>query len=320
MVCLAAIILSSSYSSWGAERQPHAEAIKFLKTYFESPPIVTNCVVERRLFKPDGTETTREYFQFRRQPGAYVIRQIASPTPPETTAQPPLDIMTGVVDNSIWYLQNRTLIRIPDTSEPELTAPGQGTAYVSASTLNNVLYWGINDVRPETMKWVDDGSFTGITRRGGKIEGRILNSVGSRPVTTDLRFNGEQMHVFVDLKYDDPAFGNFPSEIRHSVGTANGPGFTEVVYKIHAFETNAVPLAGSFFKLDAYYKPPGPPLPEIIYTNGLAQRVDGGKLEPAGPLSGPVGVYGSRLIYAVLILAVTVGAFLVWRGLQARPR
>jgi hypothetical protein len=308
-------------NGWGAETGQHREAVAFLKAFFESPPIVANCVVERRLFDRDGTETAREFYQFRHQPGGYVVRQIPSAVPPENLNIPPPGPISGLVEGSIWYFQQGVRIRLPEVAEPVFGQPGQTSAYVTATYMYNLLYWGINDVLPETMEWHEDGRFSGTTRRGMKVEGRIQSSVGSKPIQVVRRYDDERMHIFTDYKYDNPALGDFPSEIHPMVGTKQGPSFKEVMYKIHVFETNAVPLDNSLFKLEAYYKPADRAVSEIIYTNGVAYREDGGQLVPAKLGPPPPGrIQTVRVVYAVLILALTGGLFLAWRRMRAGSR
>jgi hypothetical protein len=301
-------------NGWGAETAQHREAVAFLKAFFESPPIVANCVVERRLFDRDGTETAREFFQFRHQPGGYVVRQIPSADPPENLNIPPQGPISGSVEGSVWYYQQGAKVLLPEVAEPVFGQPGQGSPYISSTFMNNVLYWGINGVRPETMEWDEDGRFSGTTRRGKKVEGRILSSVGSKPIQTVRRSNNEPVYVFTDYKYDDPSLGDFPSEIHPMVGTEKGPSIKEVMYKIHVFETNAVPLDNSLFKLEAYYKPADRAVSEIIYTNGVAHRIERGQLVSVElPPPPPGRIPALRVVYAVLVLALTGGLILAWR-------
>lgn len=314
------VVFTLRVNGWSAETGKHDEAVAFLKSYFESPPIVANCVVERVLFQKDGTEVARQYFQFRHQPGAYIVRQIPSTTPPEELDQAPIGDISGSVEGSVWYYHQGTHVRLPGITEPNFFVPEQGEAYVAATTLNSVLFWGINDVRPETLKWSESGKFNGATRRGGTVEGRILDSIHSRPIAAITRYNAETMHIFVDFKYDLLSFGNFPSELHFSVGSEKGPGFKEVVYRIHTYETNAVPLEDSFFKLSAYYKPPGTTVPEIIYTNNTPHRYEDGRLVPAKAPPTANRLYVVRAVYSILILSLSVGLFLVWRRARTNSR
>lgn len=312
--CLVAI------NGWGAETGQHREAVAFLKAFFESPPIVANCVVERRLFDRDGTETAREFYQFRHQPGGYVVRQIPSAVPPENLNIPPQGPISGSVEGSLWYYQQSAKVLLPGLTEPVFGQPGQSSPYVTATYMHNPLYWGIGMASGGIMEWHEDGHFSGSHRRG-KFEGRILSSIGTKPIQTVWHSNDESVHFFIDYKYDDPALGDFPSEMHLMVGTKQGPSFKEVMYKIHVFETNAVPLDHSFFKLEAYYKPADRVVSEIIYTNGVAYREDGGQLVPAELGPPPPGrIQTVRVVYAVLILALTGGLFLAWRRMRASSR
>lgn len=293
------------------------EAAARLDKLFRNPPVVSNLVYEEIRLQGDGQPESRRFFQGRWQSDGYVVRALSSLDQVAVTNIPPFGESTGSAGGDVWYYGSGTRVTVPGYPSPDFSLPGQGPAYVAASSLNNVLNWGINDLQPDTIKWETNGRFSGTTRRGGSVSGEILQARQALPTKLQVRYDGDVEPTLVDLEYNRSSTATmFPARIDYSRRGKSDQPQKMLGYVIHEYQTNGTPLPAMAFKLEAFHTVAHGIVSEITYSNGAPYRIENQRLTPVPMSVSATGIFWKKMAYGAIVLGLLLAMFFFRKRLK----
>lgn len=281
-----------------ADGQDHQMATKW-KAHFKSTPVIENCVFERKIYSGNG-ETN--LYQFKCQENAFLFRQIRTLEDVYSNNIPVKSDYEGHFGSNSWSIgstaDNYGILKLyPNTNDIWRKLPQNGDffmLYAAERQLFSALYYGIKDLDPKTVEWLNEFRFSARSVLGQKFLGEITSFDKGLPIVLEWRVEDApdpQFRFVIEYKYEENSNWDlpyYPSEIQ-IFSKENGKKELKAEYKILMLKSSANPLEQNLFDPHRYFvKPPTAKTPRIsmlVFSNDTIYDVSSGHPEKVLPSS-----------------------------------
>lgn len=242
------------------------------KAHFKNTPIIENCVFERKIFSDRG-ETN--LYQFRYQENAYLIRQIRSLDDVSSNYIPGMAFSAGHVGSNFWVIESGGVLKQFPNLEQPIRNPQNGDVallFFAERYIFSTLYYGINNLDPQTLEWPEDLKFTALSIQGQKCYGEIIETSGGLP--TVLKWHTDQaqrIQFILEYQYDtNLSLPYYPREMRLFKNIGGTKSLSSVL-KLLMLKTSELPLGEDVYDSRHYVAPShnGNPTTIVFTNNGI---------------------------------------------------
>jgi len=298
------------------------------KAHFVSPPVVENCVFERRIFSW-GDQTN--LYQVRYQANAFVMREIGSPSDTDLAHITGRNMYAGRFESNYWSIEGGRVLKVfpnADNMIKERRTPETSLIETPRRTLIGALFCGFHLLDPATIKWTDETRFTGFSFQGHKFGGEILKT-DDRGRPTFFKWHAEtepSLQFETECKYE----GNldlwyYPTEVAVWAKSQTKARLS-AVYRILLLKTSLEPLPANWFDSKYYFSNSASAVTLVVTNDALYTKGDGGVLEKVIDVSAsntiPQRLNHSwrRVVIAGFWVISTVGLWYVWKCTKSKTK
>ena len=255
-----------------------------------------------------------------------------------------MDFYAGRFESNCWAISwtadtHGVLRLFPNSDNIWRYAPtntNKYLVYMADRALVNVLYYGIGNLDPESIKWTSGATFTAVDVGGQKVNGRVTEVFQGKPTQLEWRYDGAPGNDFtfiLNYKYDKQFdLSYFPSEIQLFTNF-DGKKVLQLVWKIIVMNSSGQPLERHVYEPDRYFSVPSSisnRVSVLLNSNGATYEVSHGlpvKVFPASARgisnTSPLAKKHPQLVRFLFIsfaLLSAFGVFFAWRRARTKTK
>ena len=177
------------------------------KAHFTNTPVIEDCVYQ---YEATSRQPKTKLMQFRCQSNAFFLRQIRDLNDANSNVIPIMDFYAGRFESNCWAISwtadtHGVLRLFPNSDNIWRYAPtntNKYLVYMAERALFNVLYYGIGNFDPESIKWTSGATFTAVDWGGKRLMAVLPKSFKeSRHSWSGAMMGGLEMtfHSFCDI-------------------------------------------------------------------------------------------------------------------------